>query len=130
MDHPHLSLCLPRCTDRAEGIHKAGLQCGSQAQFSVDSSAKGEMKRGLRKSRGTLDKGRKKLELTHHTSCFSPYLRLISFTDKFLLRGGLCPVVWPSALSVSIHGIGGGRSWGKEYTFIEPLLYAGEGARC
>ena len=24
----------------------------------------------------------------------------------------------------------GGRSWGKEYTFIEPLLYAGEGARC
>lgn len=89
MDHPHLSLCLPRYTDRAEGIHKADLQCGSQAQFSVDSSAKGEMKRGLRKSRGTLDKGRKKLELTHHTSCFSSYLRLISFTDKFLLRGSL-----------------------------------------
>ena len=80
MDHAHLFLCLPRCTDRAEGIHKAGLQCGSQAQFSVDSSAQGKMKRGLRKSRGTLDKGRKKL------GTYPPYSLLFLLSEAYLFH--------------------------------------------
>lgn len=60
MDNPDLFLCSPLCTDRAEGIHKAGLQHGPQTQFSVDEAAKGE-KKCLRKSLGTLDKGSRKL---------------------------------------------------------------------
>lgn len=37
---------------------------------------------------------------------FSSCLRLASFTDKFPLGGGLCSVVLPSALDVSVCGRG------------------------
>lgn len=78
MDHPHLFLCSPRCTDRAEGIHKAGLQCSPQTQFSVDKAAKEEKKRGLRKSRGTLENGRRKL------GPWSPHTLLFLLSETFL----------------------------------------------
>jgi hypothetical protein len=57
MDNSHIFLCSPLCTGRAEGIHKAGLQCGPQTQFSIGKAAK-EEKRHLRKNMDTMDRTR------------------------------------------------------------------------
>lgn len=46
----------PLCTGRAEGIHKAGLQCGLQTQFSVDKTTKEEKRRCLRQRMAPVDK--------------------------------------------------------------------------
>lgn len=72
MDSPHLFLCSPLCTDRAEGIHKAALQCGPQTQFSVDETT-GEDKRCLRKSIGTQTRAEQRWDLGQHTLFFLLY---------------------------------------------------------
>lgn len=80
----HVSLCSPLCTCRAGGIHRAGLQCGPQAQFSVDKTTKGEKKRRLRKSMDTMDKAGGSWNLGQYT-LLSYSVKLISPSHGILV---------------------------------------------
>lgn len=123
MDNPCPLLCSPLCIDMAEGIHKAGQQCGPKTQFSVDKAAKGEKKRYLRKSTGTLAQGRRKLG-PWPTPYFSSCMRLNSFIEKFPLKGSLLYTLTSFSRCLNVWS-GGGRSQGKEHIFNEPHCMPG-----